>query len=37
MIDDEKGDVSLNIIYDFLSALETLDPYDHQQLDFLLM
>ena len=34
MTDDEKGDISLDIIYGFSSALETLDRYDHQQLEF---
>lgn len=34
MTDDEKGDISSNIIYDFSLALETLDSYDHQQLEF---
>ena len=34
MIDDEKGDISLHIIYGFSTALETLDRYDHQQLEF---
>ena len=34
MTDDEKGDISLDIIYEFSSALETLDRYDHQQLEF---
>ena len=34
MTDDEKGDICSNIIYGFSSVLETLDCYDHQQLDF---
>ena len=34
MTNDEKGDISLDIIYGFSSALETLDRYDHQQLEF---
>ena len=34
MKNDEKGDISLDIIYGFSSALETLDRYDHQQLEF---
>lgn len=34
MTNDEKGDISLHIIYGFSSALETLDRYDHQQLEF---
>ena len=34
MTDDEKGDISLHIIYEFSSALEMLDRYDHQQLEF---
>ena len=34
MTDDEKGDISSNIIYDFSLTLETLDSYDHQQLEF---
>ena len=34
MTKDEKGDICSNIIYDFSSALETLDCYDHQQMEF---
>lgn len=34
MTNDEKGDISLDIIYGFSSALETLDRFDHQQLEF---
>ena len=34
MTDSEKCDISMLITFQFSSALETLDRYDHQQLEF---